>query len=168
MSRDTYPESEPQHCTQSLDPFARCSSTCTSRRSPNWWNVSWPQVPIPSWMSKSNRATVNGDEREQHQDSDGRNTKDSNLIPAPEEIRCADENADACEDHQFLENVITSPTQGRTTRTKSGYALTHAEFTFGKTGRNHHSQHSEKSPATKQTYEEHRKFRNMARKQNKR
>ena len=80
MSRDTYPESEPQHCTQSLHPFARRSSTCTSSRSPNWWEVSWPQVPIPSWMSKSNRATVNGNEREQHQDSDGRMQLTTSII----------------------------------------------------------------------------------------
>ena len=52
MSRDTYPECEHQHCT----PFALCSSTCTRSRSPNRQEVSWPQVPIPSWMSKSNRA----------------------------------------------------------------------------------------------------------------
>ena len=56
MSRDTYPECEQQHCTQSLHPFALCSSKCTRSRSPNRQKVSWPQVPSPSWMSKSNRA----------------------------------------------------------------------------------------------------------------
>ena len=55
MSRNTCPDCEQQHCTQFIDLFAICSSPCTSSRSPNWWEVSWPQVPIPSWMSKSNR-----------------------------------------------------------------------------------------------------------------
>ena len=44
----------------------------TSSRSPNCWEVSWPQVPNPGWVQKSNRAEVDGDEREQHQDRDGR------------------------------------------------------------------------------------------------
>ena len=55
-SCNMYPECEPQQCTQSLHPFAPCSSTCTSIRSPKWWEVSWSQDPIPNRMSKSNRA----------------------------------------------------------------------------------------------------------------
>ena len=34
--------------------------------------ASWPQVPNPGWIPKSERAEVNCDEREQHQDRDGR------------------------------------------------------------------------------------------------
>ena len=46
--RGTCPECELQHCTQSLHSFAQRSSTCTCSRSPNWWEVHWQQVPIPS------------------------------------------------------------------------------------------------------------------------
>ena len=34
------PECEPRHFTQSFQLFAVCSSTCTSSRSPKWWEVS--------------------------------------------------------------------------------------------------------------------------------
>ena len=58
-------DAEVETCSR---PFA----TCTSSRSPNCWEASWPQVPNPGWIPKSERAEVNGDEREQHQDRDGR------------------------------------------------------------------------------------------------
>ena len=130
------PECKRQHCTQSFHLFALCSSTCTSSRSPNWWEVSWPQVPIPSWMSKSNRAAnvfteecqseqpawvaklMNNCEAELKEvnvdepDSDGRiqmttrQYRRQQTHRSSRESRRYDENVNACEENQYPENMI--------------------------------------------------------------
>ena len=56
LSRNMYPECERQYCTESPPSVCTMFFDMHEQSLVKLEELSWPQVPIPGWMPKSNRA----------------------------------------------------------------------------------------------------------------